>query len=152
MVIGFINFQSDNGVSAILVPLNALKKGAATFSIIAQPIDATKISSYCIQAFDMVGHTSQQYCFTTAALGVASEASPPLSLSVFPDPISGIATMILEGAESANIEIFDILGREIDRFQISGSYDWQTGGLPSGTYIIHASNGREILSKRIIKQ
>jgi hypothetical protein len=61
-------------------------------------------------------------------------------------------SIFIEGAPSANVEIFDALGREVDHFQVNGSYDWETDGLSAGTYILRASAGSQLLSKRIIKR
>ncbi len=78
------------------------------------------------------------------------------SIQVFPNPATGNATISLEGAPSADVEIFDVLGREVDHFQVNGSYDWETGGLPAGTYIIRANeNGpgnSQPITKRIVKE
>lgn len=81
-------------------------------------------------------------------------ASPnlPLALSISPNPASGSAIISLTGAPSAKVEIFDVLGREVTNFHIEGYYEWQMGALPAGAYIIRASIGGAVVSKRILKR
>ncbi|HET6401416.1 MAG TPA: choice-of-anchor D domain-containing protein [Candidatus Kapabacteria bacterium] len=81
----------------------------------------------------------------------SSSANLPLSLSISPNPASGAATISL-GAPSAKVEIFDVLGREVASFRVAGSYEWQMGALPAGTYIVRAAAGGMVVSKRVVKE
>lgn len=85
--------------------------------------------------------------------GVTS-ASPnlPFALSISPNPTSGAATISLTGAPSANVEIFDVLGREVASFRVAESYEWKMGALLAGTYIVRAAIGDVVVSKRMVKE
>ncbi len=89
--------------------------------------------------------------------GIASDVAsapsqPKAALSILPNPTSGIASISLAGAPEATVEIFDILGREVASFRVTGSYVWNMAGLPAGTYIVRAEVDGEVISKRILKQ
>ena len=82
----------------------------------------------------------------------STPASIPLALSISPNPTSGSTQISLSGAPSANVEIFDVLGRHVASFRVMGSYEWWTGGLPAGTYIVRAAAQGAVVSKRVVKQ
>jgi len=112
--------------------------------------------SICITAFDLSGNKSD-ICATFIPIAtVSSQHSDPMSLIVFPNPLSAAEIISLVGASTADVEIFDVLGREVDRFRVDGSYDWQTGGVSAGTYIIRANaNGpgnSQPITKRVVKE
>jgi hypothetical protein len=116
-------------------------------------IDSQREGSIAISLADGAGNISFKtitYCPVSEAVTTASTQA--VVLSIFPNPVEGEATILLSAAPSADVEIFDVLGREVDRFRVDGSYDWETGGFPAGTYIIHASSGSQMISKRIIKR
>jgi Secretion system C-terminal sorting domain len=108
----------------------------------------------CITAIDLAGNRFDT-CFENTASVLAPQQTP-LTISIYPNPASGDVTIFMEGTPSADVEIFDVLGREVDHFQVNGSYDWETSGLPTGTYIIHANeNGpgnSQPIVKRIVKE
>jgi hypothetical protein len=111
---------------------------------------------FCITAIDLAGNKIDT-CFGIGGNeSVLPAVSLPFDLSVYPNPSSGDVNIFLSSAPSADVEIFDVLGREVDHFQVNGSYDWETGGLPAGTYIIRANeNGpgnSQPITKRIVKQ
>ncbi len=70
-----------------------------------------------------------------------ASASVSDSLSIYPNPLSGITTISLTGIPFANVEIYDLLGREVEHFRISGVYEWNASHLPAGTYIVHVRSG-----------
>ncbi len=94
--------------------------------------------------------------FNQSSVSESTAANSGRNIQVFPNPASGPATISLEGVPSADVEIFDVLGREVDRFRVEGSYEWETGGLPRGTYIVRANaNGPgnpQPITKRIVKE
>ena len=108
-------------------------------------------ATLCVEAIDLAGNKTDT-CFSFAPSGVASSAPEHMMLLVSPNPASGTATISLHGAPSANVEIFDVLGREVTNFHIEGYYEWQTGLLPAGAYIVRASVGGAVVSKRMLKQ
>ncbi len=119
-------------------------------------IDSTKEGSVAISVVDGAGNISFKtisYCPASEAVTLAP--SEPVSLSIFPNPVESEAAILLSGGLSADVEVFDVLGREVDHFRVDGSYDWETGGLPAGTYIIRANeNGpgnSQPITKRIVK-
>ena len=141
-----IVFTNLNGVQ-VTKPDKVYGLGVIEFSVFGS-------GSFCITATDLAGNKFDT-CFGTTA-SVSVPATPTISLSVSPNPTSGDVSIFIEGAPSADVEIFDVLGREVDRFSMNGSYEWETDGLPSGTYIIRANeNGpgnSQPITKRIVKE
>ncbi|HZK75760.1 MAG TPA: choice-of-anchor D domain-containing protein, partial [Candidatus Kapabacteria bacterium] len=95
----------------------------------------------------------------TAGNAGVNSASPnlPFALFISPNPTSGVATITLPQAGSTaprvgSVEIFDVLGREVANFRVSGSYEWQMGALPAGTYIVRAEAGGAVVSSRVVKE
>ncbi len=75
--------------------------------------------------------------------GVKSVADNAISdsLSIYPNPLSGITTISLTGIPFATVEIYDLLGREVEHFRMAGSFEWNASRLPAGTYIVHVTSG-----------
>jgi hypothetical protein len=108
---------------------------------------------FCITAIDLAGNKFDT-CFGNTA-SVSLTPSTPSTLSVSPNPTSGDVSIFISGSPSADVEIFDVLGREVDRFRVNGSYDWETGSLPVGTYIVRAvvsGSDAQPITKRIVKE
>lgn len=110
--------------------------------------------SFCVTAIDLAGNAFDTCFGNTASIPVMPQTL--LTLSVFPNPTSGDVSIFTDGAPSADVEIFDVLGREVDHFQMNESYDWQTATLPSGTYLVRAvvngSSDAQTITKRIVKE
>ncbi|HZK76626.1 MAG TPA: T9SS type A sorting domain-containing protein [Candidatus Kapabacteria bacterium] len=111
--------------------------------------------SLCIAAVDLAGNKFDT-CFGSTA-SVTAFPNLPFSLSISPNPASGVATISLSQAGSTaprvgKIEIFDVLGREVTNFDIEGYYEWQMGSLPAGAYIVRAEAGGAVVSKRMLKR
>jgi hypothetical protein len=143
-----IYFTNQKNVT-ITPPNNVHGLGVAGFSVLGT-------GSFCLTAIDLAGNKFDT-CFGSSVLASVSVSTlPSISLSVSPNPASGDVSIFIEGAPFADVEIFDVLGREVDHFQVNGSYDWETGGLPAGTYIIRANeNGpgnSQPITKRIVKE
>ncbi len=127
--------------------------GVASFSV--QHVDTFASGSFCITAIDLAGNKFDT-CFGSSA-SVPVSGQPAVELSIYPNPAFGDATIFIVGAPSADVEIFDVLGREVDRFRVEGSYEWETGGLPRGTYVVRATTNEsgsnsQMLMKRIVKE
>ena len=142
-----IYFSNVKGV-AINPPDSIYGLGLVTFSV-------SGIGSFCITAIDLAGNRFDT-CFGSRE---SISTSPPqqLSLSIYPNPSFGDVSIFIEGTPSADVEIFDVLGHEVDRFRVEGSYDWQTAALPTGTYIVRAivnsqTEGSQIITKYFMKE
>ncbi len=155
----------DDGIDSLLVVDSAnmtaiilgYTEGAQFVQFEVFALDTNKPGHIVLKAVDEKNRDAFDtinYCAAPASVG--SSDAPPISLSIFPSPIENTATILISGAPSADVEIFDVLGREVDRFLVDGSYDWETSGLPKGTYIIRANaNGpgnSQPITKRIVKE
>ena len=96
---------------------------------------------------------------TSLLSGVGSDLSVPqvaqrgqLTLSLTPNPATEATAISLQGAPSANVEIFDVLGHEVASFRVAGSYQWRMGALPAGTYIVRAEASGTLASRRFVKR
>lgn len=98
---------------------------------------------------------------TVAPVTVAAEDTPgpsePPSLTVYPNPSSGAATVSLTLAETAEarVAVFDVLGREVavlhDGPLAAGTHRFAFDGasLPAGVYLVRVESGRDRLTERI---
>lgn len=119
--------------------------------------DPKRAGHICIIAFDYARNFFDT-CFTFEGNASTSTFSPAvISLAISPNPTSEDVSIFIDGVPSANVEIFDVLGREVDHFRMNGSYDWQTAALPAGTYIVRAvvhgeGTNAQVITKRIVKE
>ncbi len=63
----------------------------------------------CLTAIDLAGHRIDT-CFVFESAGISSVQFPAIDLHIAPNPASGVATISLTGAPSANLEIFERAG------------------------------------------
>jgi hypothetical protein len=146
----YVTAIDSTNMTAIVL---AFAEGSELAQFEAFVLDSTKPGQIIVKAADEVGNVAFdtiRYCPGTA--GVNSESEQTISLSIFPSPVEDMTTILLSGAPSADVEIFDVLGREVDRFRVDGSYDWETGGLPRGTYIMRIAMDGRVVSKRVTKR
>lgn len=114
--------------------------------------DPTRAGSFCFTAIDLAGNKFDTCIEFKGVESVAAYSATPLSLSISPNPAASSATISLSGAPSASIEIYDVLGREVASFRMSGTYEWQMGTLPAGTYIVRATSDGTVISRRVVKE
>jgi type IV secretory pathway protease TraF len=131
--------------------------GSSSYALAGHIINTSLSAFICLYAVDEAGNISNDTCVLYAVpQGVAPTHIETISLSIFPSPMESVTSILLSGAPSADVEIFDVLGREVDHFQMHESYDWQTAALPSGTYIVRAvvsgTNDAQTITKRIVKE
>jgi|GEM_PF-1821704 len=152
----------DRGLDSVLLAsssnvtftpaLTTLKKGLKAFDVIVTQTNPTLPSNFFIQAVDTTGNITQRYSFDKPLAGVAPSSTEPVSITIFPNPVSGATLVTLEGAPSAEVSVFDVLGREVDRFHLANSYEWRPNALPPGTYYMRVSVGDIIVNKSIIRE
>ena len=128
--------------------------GEGEFDDIIRIVNDSLPAQFWIQAIGVNGNNSgiNKFYYTPSTAGVAPLISDPISISVYPNPISGDATVSLDGASAADVTILDVLGRTVDHFQLDGSHEWQASGLPQGTYIVRAIVGDVIVCKRVVRE
>ncbi len=134
-------------------PPGKITLGEGSFLDTVSVITDTLRASFSLKAVDVAGNTSIVYNFSYTPLsGVAEQSSNPVSISVYPNPTSGDATIQLDGAPSADVTVLDVLGHTIDQFNLTGSHDWQSGALAPGIYIVRAAIGDLVVCKKIVKE
>ncbi len=86
--------------------------------------------------------------------GVKSVADNVISdsLSIYPNPLSGITTISLTGIPFATVEIYDLLGREVEHFRMAGSYEWNASRLPAGTYYLEIETPSGLVVRKLVKE
>ena len=121
-------------------------------------LDSTQDGSIIISATDSVephnvAYDTVRYCAAPFGAVQPFTSTPPLEISVHPNPSAGIFSISLsEPSTNANVEVLDILGHRVDSFRLDRTYDWDAGRLSSGTYIVRVTIGSGTISKRIIKE
>ncbi len=151
---GLLSVQAASPMNVNFSPqLSTLKPGAKSFDVTVTQFDTTQPASFSIQASDTVGNTTASYSFALGATaGVTANGMAPVSVSILPNPVSGSALFELQGAPSAEVSIFDVLGREVDRFHIEGAYEWNAAGLTPGTYVVRIKTGTTVLERQFIHE
>ena len=129
-----------------------IPSGDSVFTDTVKVIDTSIPANFCIEAKDVAGNTSEIYCYTTSNSGVSPAANNQVTLSVFPNPISGNATVWLDGAPEADVTVLDVLGRTVDQFHLAGSHEWDASMRTAGTYLVRAHIGDLVICKRIIRE
>jgi len=150
----------DRGLDSILVTDSsnvtftalAVKPGTKSVNVTVTQTNTARSSSFSIQAVDTDGNRSDVYSFEKILADVSPSSSAPVSISIFPNPASGAALVTIQGAPAGEVSVYDVLGREVDHFHLEGSYNWQPGALPPGTYYVRANIGGVIMSKSIVRE
>jgi hypothetical protein len=151
-----IHIDTMFNVSLDSVPPNNLM-GSYSYVLAGHIINYSLSALICLYAVDEAGNISNDTCVLYAVPeGVTPAQIEPILLSIFSSPVENMASILLSGAPSAEVEIFDVLGREVDHFEMNESYEWETSALPSGTYIVRAvvngSSDVQTITKRIVKE
>ncbi len=92
---------------------------------------------------------------SAAPAGVTTPSVPAgPSLTLYPNPSSGIVNMEIDGATNATFEVVDILGNILASHGGSGTWQWDANsyGISNGTYFIRASSGGSVTTKRLVIQ
>lgn len=85
-------------------------------------------------------------------VGIA-ETDTPGAISVWPNPTTGDFNIQLPADGSAQIRIFDVMGRTVYQNYTSGDrVKIASDSLPKGTYTIQVSTGTGIYNQRVIKR
>ena len=96
--------------------------------------NSNALSFYRLKMIDKDGHFT--YSDTRAVKG--STAS--VDISIYPNPSHGTAKINMNNAvEGASIQVLDMSGRMVNRFEINGNTGTTITGLTKGTYIIRAT-------------
>ncbi|MEI8133963.1 MAG: T9SS type A sorting domain-containing protein [bacterium] len=92
---------------------------------------------------------------TGSLISVNSEGVSTLTLSNFPNPFNNYTTITfsLPQAQNVKLRVFDILGKEYkvipEQFYLEGEHNinWNSNGLPSGTYYLQIQTESEIIRR-----
>ena len=81
------------------------------------------------------------------------------AVKIFPNPTSGICTIELNGVvdNSADLQIFDLMGRNVHHQVMNASADFAVADLdlttlPKGTYIVKIVTNQHVFTKEFVKQ
>ncbi len=149
---GLGSIRVTDSANVVFSPsLSLATPGISTFNVIASRWDLSQPAHFCIQVSDTAGNTTQNYCFTKSLADVLPDESP-VSLLIYPNPVTSSAMLTLTGIGSAEVTVLDMLGRTVDRFHMDGSYEWATNSFPAGSYLVRASaNGRTFIQHIVIE-
>jgi len=136
--------------------LSTVTPGSHTFDVVMSAIDPFADAQVLIQVRDTVGNlntlTTPFFIKAQPQGGVENSVSKEIHLSIFPVPASGMATIRVDGAPRAAVYVLDVLGRQVDAFNVESSYEWMPRMLAPGTYIVRAQVGNTLLTKQIVLQ
>lgn len=90
--------------------------------------------------------------YTTTIVTMGTEAVAEESFAVYPNPASGTVNIKLNGAESANVSIADVLGKTVLKAQVSSEGSLDISALNSGVYFVTVqAGGAQSTQKLVVK-
>jgi hypothetical protein len=100
----------------------------------------------CGKTYELVG--------TVAASGVANSLPSNVSFTITPNPATDYVNIMSSGVRTAEIGIYDLLGKEIASSKTT-TWKWDASSMATGSYIVRVTGesiGGEpfVLSRRII--
>jgi hypothetical protein len=106
----------------------------------------TMTNTECDRTYELVG--------TVAASGVANTLPSDVSITITPNPATDFVNIISSGVRTAEIGIYDLLGKEIASSKTT-NWKWDASNIATGSYIVRVTGesiGGDpfILSRRII--
>lgn len=91
------------------------------------------------------------YYYQDEISGTPWEPVVARSLTVFPNPTAGTATLKLD--ETMSVQVFDLNGRLVQGFSsLPGNATLDLVMLPAGIYQVRAQAGREVYTGKVVKQ
>ena len=73
-------------------------------------------------------------------------------IEAFPNPFSESIVLRMSGNRARTWELLDVYGRVVNRGEVYVELgEIETGGLPSGVYLLHVSDGERRKSYRMVK-
>jgi hypothetical protein len=147
------NFQSWQSVSASV----SLPAGSQTLRIVTTQANG----GWNLNWFEIVGAGAATSAAQTAAAGMAEDitASTSTSLEVYPNPVQDRFLLQLNNdyTGSINVQLVNMAGAVQKQFTITKNNKGvlQTylsiGSLPAGEYILNATSGPDVQTKKLIK-
>jgi hypothetical protein len=88
-----------------------------------------------------VTHNLQTVAFQVQSVeqtsGSVSNILPEdVSITISPNPAADVVTVALIGVLSGDLQVFDMLGKQITSTKADGLWKWNTVSMPGGTYIV----------------
>ena|SRR5436190_1104957 len=82
----------------------------------------------------------EAWATVAASAGVRhTHTSGTVALWVSPNPANGPVQIAVDGARTANVEVYDLLGSRIVSIPNAMETSWNADGLSGGAYIVRAS-------------
>lgn len=107
--------------------------------------------------YSVVG-TSTNNCSNSAAkmivvslcTGIAANTMSDSDVQVYPNPSSGVITISSKLTETVNVKVYDMIGRELIKKQISGTQNIDLSSFANGTYILRFEKGDKTMYKKVV--
>src|SRR5579883_1776215 len=132
-----------NGSLTVIVEFDAASNGFYHDSLIFKGKDGAPTA-----VFNLEGIRAQ-------SAGVNNPTHTPVTLLLTPNPAEGPVRIDVANAQRSTLEIFDMLGTRLLQIPNTSLYNWNSEGLPNGSYIVRADgmdiNGTPfVISKRLV--
>ncbi len=146
------NITAGSDVFTVDQSPTMVSSDSATFTITFTPgVNSTGIfrgtlTCDCNKTYELVG--------TVAASGVANSLPSNVSFTITPNPATDNINIISSGVRTAEIGIYDLLGKEIASSKTT-TWKWDASSIATGSYIVRIvgesfSGDQFIVSRRII--
>jgi hypothetical protein len=117
----------------------------------AQSYSATAVGSYKVEVIDVNGCVGESACQAVTQLGVEAKADLN-TFNISPNPTKGKVTITVAGNESANVVIFNALGKEISKvnnIQNGSVIDFSV--FNNGVYMVQITTSKGTKVQRVVK-
>jgi hypothetical protein len=99
-------------------------------------------------SFDLQG-------LNNSAAKVSGNLPANVEINVSPNPASSFVTLSMNGVRSADVEVYDMLGKQVTSAKASSLWKWDASSITAGSYIVRISgesmNGENfVTSKRVV--
>ncbi len=86
-------------------------------------------------------------------IGVNDVEEEDNTFTIYPNPTSGLVEFKTENhTEKFTVNIMDFLGKTVKTFELKGSQVMNVSDLSKGVYVVNFSNGKNVISKKLIVQ
>ena len=110
------------------------------------------ISTIKVLATDNSGGQSsvQFYLYTDAAPTAVSNPTAESNIQFYPNPTKGIIYFNGLEEDSAQVNVYDLMGKQVLQNKVSNNEPLQLAGLKNGVFVLSMVNNEQLINKKIV--
>ncbi|MBL7932157.1 MAG: T9SS type A sorting domain-containing protein, partial [Bacteroidia bacterium] len=123
---------------------------SSTGSMITVTPTASTVYSVVGTSTNNCTNSAAKLIVVNACTGISANTMSESDVQIYPNPSSGLVTISNQSAESLNVKVYDMIGRELLKKQINGTQTLDLSNYANGTYIVRFEKGNKTLYKKLI--